>query len=52
MVKLIAAFLNGLSAHGGNAKSKRTPDLLVEGLLALEFKIAHSFGDNGREAEN
>jgi len=52
LVKLIAAFLNGLSAYEGNPKSKRTPDLLVEGLWALEFKIARPSGDNGREAEN
>ena len=31
---------------------KRTPDLLIKGLWALEFKIVRPFGDNGWEAEN
>jgi hypothetical protein len=32
--------------------TKRVPDLLIEDLWALEFKIVRPFGDNGKEAEN
>lgn len=52
LVKLLADRLNILAPYEGRAKSKRTPDLLLSGLWALEFKIARPFGDNGREAEN
>jgi hypothetical protein len=52
LVKLIAAQLNQLAAYRGRAASKRTPDLLIAGGWALEFKIARPFGDNGLEAEN
>jgi hypothetical protein len=52
LVKLIANYLNELPLYGGNAKSRRTPDLLIFSLWALEFKIARPFGDNGLEAEN
>ena len=31
--------------------TKRTPDLLIQGMWALEFKIVRPFGDNGKEAE-
>ncbi|MBI3863121.1 MAG: hypothetical protein HY290_14620 [Planctomycetia bacterium] len=52
LVKLIASSLNQLAAYRGRALSKRTPDLLITGSWALEFKIARAFGDNGLEAEN
>lgn len=52
LVKQIAAHLNCLPAYRGRAASKRTPDLLISNLWALEFKIARPFGDNGAEAEN
>lgn len=52
LVKLIANRLSVLSAYSGRAKSKRTPDLLITGSWALEFKIARPFGDNGLQAEN
>jgi hypothetical protein len=52
LVKLIASRLNALPAYAGRARSKRTPDLLVERDWALEFKIARPYGDNGNEAEN
>src|SRR5258708_12398606 len=35
-----------------DAQTKRTPDILIPGEWALEFKIARPFGDNGKEAEN
>jgi hypothetical protein len=52
LVKGIAARLNQQSAYQGRVVTKRTPDLLIKGYWALEFKIVRPFGDNGREAEN
>jgi hypothetical protein len=52
LVGLIAAKLNGLPKYRAKVQTKRTPDLLIPGLWALEFKLARPFGDNGREAEN
>jgi hypothetical protein len=52
LVKRIAARLNELPKYRGTVCTKRTPDLLILNLWAVEFKIARPFGDNGREAEN
>lgn len=52
LVKLIATYLNELPAFRGTVFTKRTPDLLIKGEWAMEFKIVRPFGDNGREAEN
>jgi hypothetical protein len=52
LVRAIADYLNGLPRYRGQARTKRTPDLLVPGSWALEFKIARPFGDNGLPAEN
>lgn len=52
LVKGIAQRLNVLPRYRGRAASKRTPDLLIRDLWAMEFKIARPFGDNGEEAEN
>jgi hypothetical protein len=49
---LVADTLNGLDAYRGAVATTRTPDLLVKGQWALEFKIARPFGDNGKPAEN
>ena len=32
--------------------TRRTPDLLITGAWALEFKLARPFGDNGKQAED
>ena len=48
----VAKHLNALPAYGGAAQTKRTPDLLIPGRWALEFKVARPFGDNGNEAED
>jgi hypothetical protein len=32
--------------------TQRTPDLLIKGKWAIEFKLVRPFGDNGKEAEN
>jgi hypothetical protein len=48
----VARHLNSLPAYGGGARTKRTPDLLIPGHWALEFKLARPFGDNGNEAED
>jgi hypothetical protein len=52
LVSEIARHFNAIQRYGGAVRSKRTPDLLIPGEWALEFKIARPFGDNGREAED
>jgi len=52
LLKLICAHLREHPKYGSRVKTKRTPDLLIPGEWALEFKIARPFGDNGAEAEN
>lgn len=52
LVKLIAEHLNELPKYRGAARTKRSPDLLIPGEWAIEFKIARPYGDNGKEAEN
>lgn len=52
LVGLIAAHLNSSARLQPAAITKRTPDLLIPGQWALEFKITRPFGDNGKEAEN
>jgi len=52
MVAAVAECLNRTAPYRGLVTTQRTPDLLVRGNWALEFKLARPFGDNGREAEN
>lgn len=52
MVGSVARYLNERARYQGLAAAKRTPDLLIRGHWALEFKVARPFGDNGKEAEN
>ncbi len=52
LLAALARHLNTLPEYDRAARTKRTPDLLIPGLWALEFKLARPFGDNGREAEN
>lgn len=52
LLRAVAKHLNTLPAYGGAARTKRTPDLLIPGQWALEFKLVRPFGDNGNEAEN
>jgi hypothetical protein len=52
LVMQIAAYLNGLTKFRNAVRSKRTPDLLVPGEWAIEFKLTRPYGDNGKEAEN
>ena len=52
VVKLIANRLNGLEGYVNKVATKRTPDLLISGTWAIEYKIARPFGDNGKPAEN
>jgi hypothetical protein len=47
----VARRLDALPSYGG-ARTKRTPDLLIPGQWALEFKIARPFGNNDKAAEN
>ena len=52
LTRLIAAHLDKLPRYAGLVATKRTPDLLIRGYWALEFKIARPFGDNAELAEN
>ena len=52
LLTAVARHLNSLPAYQGLTRTKRTPDLLIEGHWTLEFKIARPFGDNRKEAEN
>jgi hypothetical protein len=52
LVKLISEGLNRLPRYGSQARTRRTPDLLIENQWALEIKIARPLGDNGKPAEN
>ena len=52
LVKLVAAELNSLPRYAKLVRTKRTPDLLISGLWAIEIKITRPYGDNGKEAEN
>ena len=52
LLAAVARHLNTLPSYNSSVKTKRTPDLLIPGRWALEFKLARPFGDNGREAEN
>ena len=51
IVKEISKRLNALG-NGYKTQTRRTPDLDVNGVLAVEFKIVRPFGDNGNLAEN
>ncbi len=52
LLRAVAEYLNALPTYGGAARTLRTPDVLISGSWALEFKLARPFGDNGKEAEN
>ena len=52
LLRYVAQSLNGLPAYGRTVQTRRTPDLLILGHWAIEFKLARPFGDNGKEAEN
>ena len=51
LIRFVAECLKQIKAYGV-VQTKRTPDLLISGQWALEFKVARPFGDNGKEAEN
>jgi hypothetical protein len=52
LLRALAQRLNRLPIYDGIVRTKRSPDMLVSGHWALEFKLARPFGDNGNEAEN
>jgi len=52
LVRLVADCLNRMPKYQQSAHTKRTPDLLIPGMWAVEFKITRPFGDNAKEAEN
>ena len=51
LVKRISGHLNSLPRYEGSVQTGKTPDLLIPGQWAIEFKLARPFGDNGKEAE-
>jgi hypothetical protein len=52
LVREIAQRLNNRTNYAGRVATRRTPDLLIKGEWAIEFKIARPFGDNAKQAEN
>jgi hypothetical protein len=52
LVRELAQRLSVRPGYVGRVVTKRTPDLLIQGDWAIEFKIARPFGDNGKLAEN
>jgi len=52
LLKKCIEILNKLDIYTRKIVTKRTPDILIRGSWALEFKIVRPFGDNGKEAEN
>jgi hypothetical protein len=52
LIREIARRLNNRDEYSGSVVTKRTPDLLIKGHWAIEFKIARPFGDNARQAES
>jgi hypothetical protein len=52
LLRAVAKRLNEMASYSSLVETKRTPDLLIRGHWALEFKLARPFGDNGRQAEN
>jgi len=52
LIRAVAAQLKQTAEYGSLVTTKRTPDLLIKGHWALEFKIVRPFGDNGKLAEN
>ena len=52
LLKLATGLLNAKPGYAGIARTKRAPDLLVEGHWALECKIVRPYGDNDQVAEN
>lgn len=52
LVRAVTQRLDGIPYYTGRVRTKRCPDLLVQGSWAIEIKLARPFGDNGKEAEN
>lgn len=50
--QIVSIIAQKLSEKGIQARTRRTPDLDIQGDWAIEFKIVRPFGDNGKEAEN
>lgn len=51
LIRAVVDLLRERSEYGVIV-ARRTPDVLIAGAWALEFKLARPFGDNGKEAEN
>jgi len=52
LLREISQILNSENNYREQVETRRTPDLLIKGSWALEFKIVRPFGDNGKEAED
>jgi len=51
---LVEEIMNNMNngKYRNQVSVQRTPDLLIKGKWAIEFKLVRPFGDNGKEAEN
>lgn len=52
LLRAVVERLGRLEQYAGKVATRRTPDVLIAGQWALEFKVARPFGDNGKQAEN
>ena len=52
LMRAIVQRLSTNPAYRDRVATRRTPDVLITGHWALEFKLARPFGDNGKQAEN
>lgn len=52
LLRAVVERLGRFEGYSGRVATRRTPDVLVTGFWALEFKLARPFGDNGKQAEN
>jgi hypothetical protein len=50
--QIVSLIAQRLIARDIEARTRRTPDLIIQEEWAIEFKIVRPYGDNGREAEN
>jgi hypothetical protein len=53
LLNRICGILGSKAGYKGKVEiGMKSPDLLIRGSWALEFKIARPYGDNGKDAEN
>jgi hypothetical protein len=52
VLKAVVDRLRHLPGYSAGVATRRTPDVLIAGLWALEIKLARPFGNDGKAAEN